>query len=255
VIDTLCHLENDAFDADRDSVLLAAAHADVSDMLNAAITAADWEKILHITAASPAVHAALGLHPALIDQHCDEDLARLEQLLTARADVIAIGEIGLDFFDKSLDRDKQMHFFSAQLQLAAKHQLPVILHVRKAHDDVLRLLRAHPVKGGTVHAFNGSLQHGEHYHALGFCLGFGGMLTYAHSNKLRNLARSLPASALVLETDSPDMTGQAHRGARNSPAYLPEVRDSLAALRQESSQEVAAYTTANVRRIFGLPLR
>ena len=254
MIDTLCHLDCDEYDADRNAVLLAAAQAGVHSMINPAITATGWEKILALTSATPALYPALGLHPCFVAEHSSVDLERLDQLLSQEQAIIALGEIGLDFSDKAFNQEQQIALFIAQLQLAAKYDLPVILHIRKAHDAAIQLLRAHPVRGGTVHAFNGSLQQGMQYHALGFCLGFGGMLTYERSRKLHALARALPQSALVLETDSPDMTGQAHRGSRNSPAYLPEVRDSLAVLRHESAEEVATYTTANAQRVFRLPL-
>jgi TatD DNase family protein len=180
--------------------------------------------------------------------------AELETLKARLADSqpVAIGEIGLDFYSPDVDRDAQTELLSVQLQLAVEFQLPVLLHVRKAHDQVLALLRRYRPPGGIAHAFNGSLQQAGQYIDRGFCLGFGGMLTYERSRKLRTLARELPLTAIVLETDAPDMTVSTHRGERNSPDYLPDVLSSLAKIRGMEPEAVAAATSANTRRVIPL---
>jgi TatD DNase family protein len=162
----------------------------------------------------------------------------------------AVGEIGLDFYDKSLNREKQEVYFSKQVIIAKRHQLPVIIHCRKAHDECLQLLKRHAPRGGIIHAFNGSIQQAEQYIQLGFKLGFGGMLTYERSSKLRKLATDLPLDAIVLETDAPDMVVAAHRGQRNSPAYLPMIAKVLAELRNLTVSEVAETTTHNFHNVF-----
>ena len=141
------------------------------------------------------------------------------------------------------------------MAIAQQHRLPVVLHVRKAHDAMLNTLRRYRLAGGICHAFNGSLQQADRYIEMGFCLGFGGMLTFERSNHLRRIAAQLPLQAIVLETDAPDMTVASHRFERNSPAYLPEVRDALAALRTLPPAEITATTTANAHRVLGLPER
>lgn len=200
----------------------------------------------------PRLHPALGLHPVFLDQHQDQDLALLERALVEMPGLVAVGEIGLDFQLRELNRDRQLALCEAQLELARKAGLPVLLHVRKAHEEMLRLLEHKAVKGGIVHAFNGSLQQAARYQALGFKLGFGGMLTYERSRLLRGLAAELPLEALVLETDAPDMTVASHRYQRNSPAYLPEVLGALAEIRQESAAALAAATSANAQAVLRL---
>ena len=158
----------------------------------------------------------------------------------------------LDFFLPGHDKKAQLALFEGQLKLAAKHQLPVILHVRKAHDEVLKLLRQIPLKGGIVHAFSGSMQQAQQYRGLGFLVGIGGGLTYPRAQRLQSLCSELPLSQIALETDAPDMPFCGHQGERNSPEYIPLVAEKLAELRDESLAEIAAQTSANVRNLFAI---
>ena len=251
IIDTHCHLDVPEFDADRDRVLHNARRNGVSAIVIPGIHAPGWQELLDLCALHPDLYPALGLHPIYLAQHRDRDLGELEQRL-GRERPVAVGEIGLDFLVRELDRERQQQLFEAQLRLAQEAGLPVLLHVRKAHDQVLATLRRIRVVGGIAHAFNGSLQQAGQYIELGFRLGFGGMLTYERSTRLRALARQLPLSALVLETDAPDMTVAAHQGERNSPEYLPDCLLALAQVRDEAPETVAAQTTANARELFGL---
>jgi len=225
--------------------------AGVAGIVVPGIDAGGWQKLLRLCGDDETLHPALGLHPLFLERHRDADLDALEQR-TREAQPVAIGEIGLDFHDKDADQARQTELCAAQLALAREAQLPVLLHVRKAHDEMLKLLRETPVVGGTAHAFNGSLQQAHQYLDLGFCLGFGGMLTFERSSKLRRLARELPLDAIVLETDAPDLTVASHRYERNSPAYLPEVLSALAEVRDADPAAVAAQTTANARRVLRL---
>ena len=251
IIDTHCHLNLEAFDPDRDKVLQYSRQSGVIAQIIPATEASGWEQLLELCSEHHDLYPALGLHPVFLQQHTPANIEKLA--ITAKtAHPVAIGEIGLDFAIKSLDRDTQQQLFEAQLIIAKNAGLPVIIHARKSHDVVIRLLRKHRISSGTIHAFSGSLQQGMHYYELGFKLGFGGMLTFERSRKLRQLAHDLPAEALVLETDAPDMTVAAHRGERNSPQYLPHVLAALAGARDESLEEVARYTTNNARSLFHL---
>ncbi len=234
--------------------MLAASRAvGVRGIVVPAVTAAGWPGLRDLCAAHPDLHPAYGLHPVYVADHRHPHLAALEARL-AQGDAVAVGEIGLDFHVPGLDRDRQRDLLDAQLAIAAAGGLPVLLHVRKAHDEMLAALRRTRVPGGIAHAFNGSLQQAGQYLDLGFRLGFGGMLTYARSRRLRALARDLPPEALVLETDAPDLTVASHRGERNSPAYLPEVLHALAEVRGRGVEEVAAQTTRNAREALSLPV-
>ncbi|MCK7582859.1 MAG: TatD family hydrolase [Chromatiales bacterium] len=254
LIDTHCHIDVTEFDADRAAVLARARAAGVEALVVPAIDAAGWDALLALCDGAPPdgprLYPALGLHPVYLDAHREVDLTRLETLVAERA-VIAIGEIGLDHHVEGLDPERQTRLLERQLAIACAAGLPVLLHVRKAHDEMLALLRRRPVSaGGIAHAFNGSLQQAHQYLELGFKLGFGGMLTFERSRKLRRLATELPLEALVLETDAPDMTVASHQGARNSPEYLPEVLETLARLRDLEPSEVAERTTANACEVF-----
>jgi TatD DNase family protein len=251
LIDTHCHLDVEEFDPDRDQVLAAARAAGLVGIVVPGIHAAGWPRLLRLCASAPDLHPALGLHPVYLAQHRPEHIGDLERALSG-VRPMAVGEIGLDFHEPDLDPARQQSLFEAQLALAKAAGLPVLLHVRKAHDQVLATLKRMRVRGGIAHAFNGSLQQAHQYLDLGFRLGFGGMLTFERSLKLRPLARALPIEAIVLETDAPDLTVAAHRGERNSPAYLPDVLAALAEVREADPAELAAQTTRNARDLLGL---
>ncbi len=251
IIDSHCHLDVTAFDADRGAVLQQARDVGVHGIVVPGVTAAGWDGLWELCAGEPDLYPALGLHPVYLEAHNAADLGRLQGWLADHRPV-AIGEIGLDYYLGELDRERQQALFEAQLELAREAGLPVILHVRKSHDQVLATLKRIRVPGGIAHAFNGSLQQAQQYMDLGFRFGFGGMLTYERSSRLRTLARQLPAEAIVLETDAPDMVVSRHRGERNSPEYLPQVLAALAGVRGEAKADLAAQTTANVRDVLGL---
>jgi len=253
LVDTHCHLDVEEFAADRAAVLERARAAGVVAQVIPAIHRAGWPFLLALCDAEPDLFPALGLHPVYLAQHEDADPDALAALV-ANERPIAIGEIGLDWFVEDLDRERQQVLFERQLAIARDADLPVILHVRRAHDAALAALRRLRVRGGIAHAYSGSLEQARQYLDLGFRLGFGGMLTFERSTKLRRLARELPLEAIVLETDAPDLTVASHRGERNSPEYLPEVLAALADVRGADPMDVAARTTANACAVFGLPL-
>jgi TatD DNase family protein len=251
LIDTHCHLDVVEFAADRDAVIARSRAAGLVGIVVPAIRAAGWDDLLSLCDSADDLYPALGMHPVYLDQHQADDLEALERAV-AEHRPLAVGEIGLDYYVEDLDRTRQQALFEAQLAIAKSAGLPVLLHVRKAHDEVLATLRRIRVKGGIAHAFNGSLQQAQQYLELGFRLGFGGMLTFTRSSRLRRLAAELPGEAIVLETDAPDMTVAAHRGERNSPEYLPDVLQALAEVKGEDPRRLAALTTANARAVLGV---
>ncbi|MBI5461791.1 MAG: TatD family hydrolase [Gammaproteobacteria bacterium] len=251
LIDTHCHIDVEEFAADRGAVLARCRQMGVARLVVPAVLARTWQPLLDLCRCEPGLLPALGLHPVYLDEHTDADIDALGEWV-AREHPVAVGEIGLDYFVGDLDRVRQQRLFEAQLTVAREAGLPVLLHVRKAHDQVLATLKRLKVRGGIAHAFNGSAQQAQQYIDLGFKLGFGGMLTYERSTKLRSLARSLPLDALVLETDAPDMTVAAHHGERNSPEYLPDCLRALADARDENPVMLAAATTRNAERVLGL---
>jgi TatD DNase family protein len=260
--DSHCHLDAPEFDADRVAVLTRARAAGVAQLVLPAVSVANFDTVRQLARAQGLAYA-LGIHPLFVQQAADTDLAALAQALHAAADdphLVAVGEIGLDHFVPGLDRARQFHFYVEQLKLARRAGLPVILHVRRSADALLQGLGRVPVAGGIAHAFNGSLQQAQRFVALGFCLGFGGTLSFEPARQIRGLAAALPAEALALETDAPDMPPAwlyrraAERAtgappARNEPAELPRIAAQLAALRGWTLVETAACTQANVRRV------
>ncbi|HLO93114.1 MAG TPA: TatD family hydrolase, partial [Burkholderiaceae bacterium] len=242
-IDTHCHLDAPEFDADRDAVVQRALDAGVRQIVIPAVAAFDFDSA-HQLAHRHGFAYALGIHPLYVMQAREQDLTLLADRLRAWRDdprLVAVGEIGLDFFVPGIDAERQQQFYVAQLKLARELGLPVLLHVRRSADQLLAGLRRIPVTGGIAHAFNGSEQQAQAFWTLGFRLGFGGTLTFDRSLQIRRLAASMPAESLVLETDAPDIPPHwlyktaAQRAAgdtsRNEPAELPRIAETLAALR------------------------
>lgn len=251
LFDTHCHFDDAAFAADRDAALQRAREAGVGEMLLPAVSAASWEGLKQVADTYPGLYAAYGLHPMFLAEHQAAHLDALEQWL-GRERPVAVGECGLDFFVEGLDREAQVRYFDAQLALAHAFKLPVVVHARRALDEVSKHLRRYPGLSGVIHSFSGSEQQARRLIDRGFYLSFGGPLTYPRAQRLQRLAAELPLEALVLETDAPDQPGAAHRGERNEPAYLGEVLARFAALRGMAPEAVAEATTANARRLFGI---
>lgn len=248
LIDTHCHLDAAEFDADREAVHAAARAAGVETIVVPAVEVSAFARTRETVSRYPGCVAAYGIHPLYVMQAADNDLAALRQWLLAERPV-AVGEIGLDLYVADIDPARQEHFFVEQLRLARDFDLPVLLHVRRAVDAVLKQLRRFKVRGGIAHAFNGSRQQADEFIKLGFALGFGGAMTYDGSTRIRELARHLPLEAIVLETDAPDIPPAWLNGSRNTPAELPRIAAVLAELRELPVAELVQRTAANARAV------
>jgi TatD DNase family protein len=274
-IDSHCHLDAPEFAPDRIEVLQRAQLQGLAACVMPAVQAKDFEPLIELARVTGQPYA-LGIHPLYVPKAQESDLDLLEKHLQEALShhlegtskdprLVALGEIGLDFWVPSLCepamRDKQEFFYHAQLKLAKRYELPVILHVRKSADALLKGLRQIKVQGGIAHAFNGSLQQAQFFIDMGFVLGFGGAMTYDRALQLRQLATSLPMTAIVLETDAPDIPPhwlyktQSQRQSegvsqgRNEPRELPRIASVLAHLRGESLSNVAAFTVHNTLRV------
>ncbi|WP_025917216.1 TatD family hydrolase [Herminiimonas sp. CN] len=251
--DSHCHLDAPEFGADGGSIAQRAAQLGVGWIVIPAVATANFAAVAALAHRQSNCAYALGIHPIFVPQAQESDLAVLRQsVAAAMADsrLVAIGEIGLDFFVPELKAaamaEKQTHFYREQLKIARDFGLPVLLHARRAQDLILKQLRAISVPGGIAHAFNGSLQQAQAFIDLGFKLGFGGALTFPRALQLRRLAANLPLEAIVLETDAPDMAPVWLHPARNSPQQLPRIGQLLAELRGQAASDVARITSANV---------
>jgi TatD DNase family protein len=264
-IDTHCHLDAPEFDIDRDIMRQQAREVDVSLCVWPCVQASDFDRT-RLLATQHLDAYALGIHPLYTPQAHVDDLHQLNRCLEQHLHdprLVAIGEIGLDAFVPQLITpqawEQQINFYRAQIQLARQYQLPVILHVRRSADALLKVLRETPVSGGIAHAFNGSLQQAHQFIDLGFKLGFGGAMTFDRAHQLQRLARELPLESLVLETDSPDMPPhwlyvtaedrlQGAPQGRNTPAQLPRIAAFLAQLRGVDPDEITVALYNNTQQ-------
>ena len=264
-IDTHCHLDAAEFHADAPAVRARARQAGVGRLVIPGVAVGNFQAVRELAHQNGDAYA-LGIHPLYVAQSVDADLATLAAELAVRLDdprLVAVGELGLDFFVPELQlsplREKQEMFYRAQLLLARRHDLPVILHVRRSADRLLKHLRELAPPGGwhgIAHAFNGSAQQAQAFIDLGLKLGFGGAMSFEAARQIRQLATELPLQALVLETDSPDIPPQwlyqsaearaagAPQG-RNEPAELPRIAQVLAGLRGMPIEALARACTAN----------
>ncbi len=247
--DTHCHLDDDRFDDCREQVVARAALAGVARMVVPATTANRWEKVKQVCADHDGLYPAYGLHPMLVEQHQVAHLRELDEWLE-REQPIAVGECGIDFFHSKVDEKWQRQLFLEQLQLANSHHLPLIVHVRKAMDEVISLLRKHARYGGVVHSFSGSWQQALQLHDLGFKLGIAATVGFERARKLRAVVAAMPDDALLLESDAPDQPGAAHRGQLNQPAYIVEQLQTIAELRQCTVEDLAATLNQNASQLF-----
>lgn len=249
--DTHCHLDFPIFDSCRDEILRSCQQSGVERVVLPAVGKRNWQTVLELSQQYLPLSPALGMHPYFMDEHVLTDLDLMQSLLEKNA-VVALGEIGLDFWDQDADRKAQITLFEAQLAMADKLGLPVILHSRKSNDQVLSRLKKQQIHSGVVHAFSGSWQQAKGFVDQGLKIGLGGALTYERANKLRAVVRQLPIEAMVLETDAPDMPISGRQGQVNRPDYLPEVFQVLVMLRDEEPDLLARQLWQNSIRLFGM---
>lgn len=251
LVDSHCHLDAAEFDADREAVIARAGAAGVGMQIVPAVTAASWPKLRDVCAADTGLYPAYGLHPMFLHEHRPEHLQQLRDWVE-REKPRAIGECGLDFFVDNLDPTAQRMYFQGQLEVARDFQLPLIVHARRALDEVILRIRRVGGLSGVVHSFSGSPEQARQLWDLGFMIGLGGPITYTRANRLRGLVTQMPLEFLLLETDAPDQPDAGIRGQRNEPSRLRQILDTVAELRQQPAADIAAQTTANAKRLFNL---
>lgn len=253
LIDSHVHTDDDRFDADRLGILEAARATNVIAQVVPAVSCALWPRVKQLCSEHSDLFACYGLHPCFCGDHATGDIEELGSWL-AREHPVAVGECGLDYQTAGGDKAFQQRLFAAQLALAREFNLPVVIHARKAVEDVIRMIRASGHSRGVVHSFNGSSQQAQRLIDLGYKLSFGGAITFTRAKRLRELFANLPLDAVLLETDAPDQPDTLHNGQRNEPAYLTDVWRNLSQLRDEDPSDIALATTRNAIALFRLPL-
>lgn len=249
--DTHLHLDASEFDSDRLEVVQRAQALNVTRFVLPAVGAFNFDSVKRLAHEIPGAVYCLGIHPVFVDRAHDNDLETLHRKIGESVNdpkFAGIGEIGLDGFVPGLNWDRQVIFFNAQLKMARDFDLPVVMHVRKAQDQVLKGLRIYKPRSGIAHAFNGSVQQAEHFLKMNMCLGFGGACTFTRALQLRRLAKELPEHALVLETDGPDIAPEWINKQRNAPEHLPRIAQTIADLRHVSLNELSGFSQANAVR-------
>ena len=237
--DTHCHLNFSVFDRSRKRLLAACLQANIELIVVPGTQYHDWELINQLCQNGKHLKPAFGLHPYFIKNHEEWHLEELDNYLARCAGlVVGVGEVGLDYFVGDIER--QQYFFEAQLSLASKHALPVIIHSRKAHNQIIKTIKKYDLIGGVVHAFSGSEQELSQFSALGLKIGVGGVITWPKSIKTRKAIKNAPLSCLVLETDSPDMPVAGQSKGESTPLNILRIFESLCEIRTESPQELAA---------------
>ena len=252
LVDSHSHLDVSEFGADRILVVERARAAGVTRQVIPAISRPGFAKLKALCESIDGIHPAYGMHPAFLADHRVGDLEHLADWLQAN-DAVAVGECGLDYYVDGLDLDRQRAIFDAQLELARDLDLPVIVHALRAVEDVILALRRIGGLRGVVHSFGGSAEQAQRLWDMGFHIGIGGPVTYERARRLRKIVATMPIEFLLLETDAPDQPLSTQRGARNEPAYLVEVLDVVAGLRNCDPADLASATTLNAVQLFRLP--
>lgn len=249
LIDTHCHLDAAEFDADRSKIAEQALKNGVLAIVVPAILRSNFDAVIALNKQHPHCAYALGIHPMYVNQSKPEDIEVLKTYVEQHKPV-AIGEIGLDYYVTKDNSEVQIHYLTEQLKIARQHELPVLLHVRHAVDEVLKYVRRHQPVGGVAHAFNGSQQQAIQFIQLGFKLGFGGAMTYSRALRIRELAKTLPLESIVLETDSPDIPPEwVGSQGRNTPLELERIAQVLADLREQNLAQVVDITGSNAIKV------
>ncbi len=274
--DTHCHLDLEVFDAGRAAVLRRAKEAGITHILIPALTVTSSRRVVKLAESNPMLYAAVGVHPTETESWDGQTVSALQDLAAESLNVVAVGEIGLDYYWNKSPREEQISILKEQLNLAAELELPVIIHSREEDDaeygacaeDLIKVLeewtsslRRRPATAGSVegsrnealgvlHSFSGSLETAKGAIELGFYIGVTGPITYKNAEKKRQVIGNLPLERLLIETDAPYLTPEPHRGKQNEPAFVTHIADKIAEIKSRTPQEVAAATTENAARLF-----
>ncbi len=251
LFDTHAHMNDPAFDIDRDSVFLGLKDKGVGNVMNVGCCLASSKDCVKLAETYPFVYASVGTHPDTADE-VNDDVLNAYREMAKHPKVLAIGEIGLDYYYETIPREIQIRAFRMQMELARELNMPVIVHERNAHDDGMRVVKDFKDVTGVFHCYSGSAEMARQLVNLGWYIGFTGVLTFKNARKAVETAQSIPLDRIVLETDCPFMAPEPFRGKRNDPGYVPCMAKKLAELRGLSVEEVTQITTENAKRLYRL---
>lgn len=253
IFDTHVHYDDEAFDGDREALLKELTDSGIEAVVNISADLKSVETTLKLVRQYPFIYGTAGVHPDRVGELDEEKLAGIKEALKEPR-MVAVGEIGLDYYWKEADPRVQKHWFLRQMDLAEELGLPVVIHSRDAAEDTLKLMKDHRADriGGVIHCFSYGKEMAAEYLNMGFFLGIGGVLTFKNGKKLKEVVEYAPLSQLVLETDSPYLAPEPHRGKRNSSLNLPYVIKAIAELKQVEPERVIEVTCENAKRLYGL---
>ncbi len=252
IIDTHAHYDDEQFDADRESLLAQMQDAGIGLIVNAGSTVPSWDKIIKLTEEYPFLYGAIGVHPDEVGALDEEQFARMSALLDQEK-IIALGEIGLDYYWDNESHDLQKKWFIRQLELAREKNMPVIIHSREAAADTMEIMKQYAAgMRAVIHCYSYSAEMAKEYVKMGYSIGVGGVVTFKNAKKLKQVVQEIPLSSIVLETDCPYLAPVPYRGKRNCSLYLPYVAEQIAELKGVTVEEVKRQTEINSRELYGL---
>ena len=252
IIDTHAHYDDEQFDADREELLGSMEEGGIGLIVNAGSTVASWDKIVELTEKYPFVYGAVGVHPDEVGELDEEKFLRMADLLD-RDKIVAVGEIGLDYYWDKEKHDLQKEWFVRQLGLAREKEMPVIIHSREAAADTFDIMKQHAAgMKAVIHCYSYSPEMAREYVKMGYYIGVGGVVTFKNAKKLKQVVQEIPLESIVLETDCPYLAPVPYRGKRNCSLYLPYVAEQIAELKGTTVEEVIQQTEKNSRELYGL---
>lgn len=252
IIDTHAHYDDEQFDADRDELLKKMQENGIGVIVNAGSTIESWDKIRRLTEEYPFVYGAVGVHPDETGSLDEAGMAEMERMLDLEK-IVAVGEIGLDYYWDNEAHEVQKKWFIRQIELARKKEMPVIIHSREAAADTFEIMKEHAAgMKAVIHCYSYSPEMAREYVKMGYYIGVGGVVTFKNAKKLKEVVEEIPLSSIVLETDCPYLAPEPYRGKRNCSLYLPYVAEKIARIKGVSVEEVVGRTEENSRDLYGL---
>ena len=252
IFDTHAHYDDEQFDEDRKELLHSMADKGVGTIVNVSASLKSCERVVNMVQEYPFMYAAVGVHPDEVGGLCEESFARVKEL-AGRDKVVAIGEIGLDYYWDQESHDIQKKWFVRQLELAGNLDLPVLIHSREAAADTMAIMNEHARElKGVIHCYSYSEEMAKEYVKIGFYIGVGGVVTFKNARKLKQTVEGIPLASIVLETDCPYLAPVPYRGKRNQSAYIRYVAEEVAKLKGITCEEVIRQTEENAKKLYGI---